>query len=233
MTNPIIQIAGIIDWQEADLVMASGATHLGFPLQLDVNKEDITEEQASKIIHSLPSPEMGVLITYLDKSDEIVELVQYLGCGIIQLHGPIEDLQINVIKQKLPGINIWKSLVVSEDNFDSLKTDLGNFEPLVDAFITDTYDPETGASGATGKVHNWEVSRELVKISNTPIILAGGLNPENVYKAIQIVKPAGVDTHTGLEDSEGRKNPEKCRKFVEEAMRGFGIIHQKIPQMRV
>ncbi len=70
----------------------------------------------------------------------------------------------------------------------------------MDAYITDTYDPVTKASGATGKTHNWEISKNLVELSAKPVILAGGLNPENVYDAILKVKPAGVDVHTGIEN---------------------------------
>ena len=88
-------------------------------------------------------------------------------------------------------------------------------------FITDTFDPATGASGATGKTHDWTVSRKLVELSPKPVILAGGLNPSNVYEAIRIVRPAGVDVHTGVEDSSGRKSRSLIEAFVNEAARGF------------
>jgi len=106
---------------------------------------------------------------------------------------------------------------------DELLQTLKLFEPVVDAFITDTFDPASEASGATGKVHNWEISRRLVEISEMPVILAGGLNSENVFEAIVKVKPAGVDAHTRLESSNGRKDKNKCLKFIEEANRGFSV----------
>jgi phosphoribosylanthranilate isomerase len=68
-------------------------------------------------------------------------------------------------------------------------------------------------------VHDWEVSRSIVRESPRPVILAGGLDPENVYEAVMSVAPAGVDAHSGLEDSRGRKDPEKVREFVREALR--------------
>jgi phosphoribosylanthranilate isomerase len=92
---------------------------------------------------------------------------------------------------------------------------------LVDAFITDTFDPATGASGATGKTHDWQISRRLVEISPQPVILAGGLTPDNVREAILAVQPAGVDCHTGVEDASGRKDADKVRRFVAEARAGF------------
>ena len=93
--------------------------------------------------------------------------------------------------------------------------------PLVDGFITDTYSPETGASGATGRTHDWAVSRRLVQLSPKPVILAGGLTPANVRQAIAAVRPAGVDVHTGVEDASGRKDRDKVLAFVAEAKAGF------------
>jgi phosphoribosylanthranilate isomerase len=85
---------------------------------------------------------------------------------------------------------------------------------VVDAFITDTYDPTTGRSGATGKTHAWGVSRRLVELSPKPVILAGGLTPENVRAAVLAVRPAGVDVHTGVEGPDGRKAPRLVEHFV-------------------
>ncbi len=100
----------------------------------------------------------------------------------------------------------------------------------MDAFITDTFDPATGASGATGKTHEWGISRELRALSPKPLILAGGLNPENVREAIETVRPAAVDAHTGVEDAEGRKDPAKVRAFVAAAREGFRRMRQqKLP----
>lgn len=96
----------------------------------------------------------------------------------------------------------------------------------MDAFITDTYDPLTGASGATGKIHNWDVSRRIVEASQRPVILAGGLNPENVRDAILYVKPAGVDVHTGVEGPDGRKDEVLVKAFVSEAESAFALCRE-------
>jgi phosphoribosylanthranilate isomerase len=96
----------------------------------------------------------------------------------------------------------------------------------VDAYITDTFDPRTGACGATGKTHDWRLSRQLVRYSPLPVILAGGLTAENVRAAILAVRPAGVDAHTGLEDVSGRKSQEKVKQFVSEAQEAFRVIRE-------
>lgn len=220
----IIQVAGIIDKQEAQMLLECGVHFLGFPLRLTVNKEDISDADAADIIKSLRPPNFGVLITYLNSAKEISDLCRYLGTQHVQIHGDITLREISQLKKIYPNLKIIKSLVVRGNNLDELERAIKKFYPYVVAFITDTYDPITGASGATGKTHDWAISRHLVEISSKPVILAGGLNPTNVYKAIVEVKPAGVDTHTGIEDKNGRKDRNMVTSFVSETNRGFSLI---------
>ena len=219
-----IQIAGIIDQQEADLLTTNGVNFLGFPLRLPVNKEDLTEQEASQIIKNLEPPNFGVVISYSSTAAEAIELCDKLYSSIIQLHGPIEIEELSILKNERPDITVIKSLVIRADNIEELKTSMQSIEKYVDAFITDTYDPETGASGATGKTHNWNISKEFVELSQKPVILAGGINHENVYNAIKFVKPSGVDVHTGIENSSGRKDEHLLKQFLREANRAFTEI---------
>jgi phosphoribosylanthranilate isomerase len=91
----------------------------------------------------------------------------------------------------------------------------------VDLFLTDTYDFSTGATGATGKLHDWNISKKIVEIAPRPVILAGGLTPDNVRLGIDFVRPHGVDAHTGVEDDSGKKDPVLVTRFVEQSMVGF------------
>ncbi|MBP7830455.1 MAG: phosphoribosylanthranilate isomerase [Kiritimatiellae bacterium] len=218
---PAIQIAGVIDRAEADLLVRLGATHLGFPLRLPVHKEDLSEAAAAAIIRALPPTCPGVLITYLERADEVVEFCRELGARHVQLHGGLTPAEASRVRERDPGLFVIKSLVVRPDNVGSLMTQVRELAPFVDAFITDTFDPRTGASGATGKVHDWAVSVELVKLSSRPVILAGGLRPGNVREAVRRVRPAGVDAHTGVEGPDGRKDEALVRRFIGEARLGF------------
>lgn len=217
----IIQIAGIIDEDEARMVLNAGATHLGFPFRLDFNQEDLTEEYAAQIINNLKISDKAVLITYLDKSDEIIKLADYLDCKTVQLHGSISLQELGKLRKTAPKLHVWKSLVVKKDNSDELTQMVTLIENLADAFITDTFNPETGASGATGKTHDWKVSQKITAISKKPVIIAGGLNPDNVFEAIVQIKTFGVDVHTGVENADGRKDPDKVKAFIKEANKGF------------
>jgi len=220
----IIQIAGIIDEDEAKMVLDAGATHLGFPFRLDFNKEDLSEEYAAEIIKNLKISDKAVLITYLDKSDEIIGLANFLGCKTVQLHGPISLRELEKLRNDAPQLGIWKSLVVKNDNADELTQMVQFLENFVDAFITDTFNPETGASGATGKTHDWRVSKKITELSKKPVIIAGGLNPDNVFDAIIQIKTLGVDVHTGVENPDGKKDLIKVKAFIDEANRGFRTI---------
>ena len=224
VTESLIQIAGVIDEAEADMLQQCGVKYLGFPLRLPVHREDISEDSASKVIRRLHSPSFGVLITYLDDAQEIAEFCASLGACVVQLHGDIAIEELANLKELTPELLVIKSLVVGLHAEGALASMVARYSDSVDAFITDTYDPTTGASGATGKIHDWSISRRLVEMSDRPVILAGGLDPGNVRRAILEVRPAGVDSHTGVEDDTGRKSREKVEEFIAEARAGFRLI---------
>jgi phosphoribosylanthranilate isomerase len=219
---PIVQIAGVKDAGEARLLAGCGVDGIGFPLRLPVHEPDLSEADAATIIREIRPPARAVLITYLSAAAEILELARALGVRIVQLHGEIAPGTLERLKEIDPELAIVKSLVVGRTPLSDLETDVERLSPWVDAFIADTFDPATGASGATGRTHDWNVSRRLVELSPRPVILAGGLTPDNVAEAIRRVRPAGVDSHTGVEDSSGRKDRDKVSRFVAEAKNALG-----------
>jgi phosphoribosylanthranilate isomerase len=227
MFKDYIQIAGVIDEEEARMLIECGTKFIGFPLKLSSNEEDLSENMTANIIRNLPTAVNGALITYLRDAADISVLCKFLGTNIVQVHGEIDESQLTKLRRISPNLLIIKSLVVREDNILELENKLKMLSPYVDAFITDTYDPGTGAYGATGKTHNWDISRKLVEISRRPVILAGGLKPDNVYSAIMGVRPSGVDVHTGVELKDGRKSLELVKAFISEAKKAFELIRLK------
>ncbi len=219
-----IQIAGVIDRAEADLLVAAGVEFIGFPLRLRDGREDLGEPEARAIIAGLPARVQAVAITYLDRAETVLELCNAVAVNWVQLHGPIAAGDVSRLRELRPSLSIIKSLIVRDDNLSALKAELDCYGGLVDAFITDTFDPLTGRSGATGKTHDWRLSRELVEFSPKPVILAGGLNPANVREAILQTRPAAVDAHTGVEGADGRKDLQRVREFVARARAAFEQI---------
>ncbi|HYC32306.1 MAG TPA: phosphoribosylanthranilate isomerase [Gemmatimonadales bacterium] len=220
----LIQVAGIIDRAEAGLVAACGVRYLGFPLRLPVNREDLSEADAAAIIRGLAPPLRGVLITYLREAAAVARFAERLGVRMVQLHGDIAGDELRRLRALDPGLTVVKSLVVGLHPMPVLEELVRNASDWVDAFLTDTYASDTGAAGATGRAHDWTLSRRLVELSPRPVILAGGLTPTNVRQAIVAVRPFGVDVHTGVEGADGRKERERLTAFVTEARRGFEVI---------
>jgi phosphoribosylanthranilate isomerase len=210
----LVQIAGIRDPREALMLAGAGTDWIGLPLRPGWHKPEISDSRAAIAVRALPSRCAAVLITYQERASDILELCSSVGCRAAQLHGTIGIAEVDRLRRIAPALFIIRSLVVRPDNAAALEAEVAEMAPLVDAFLTDTFDPGSGACGATGRTHDWSVSLRLRKISPLPLILAGGLTPENVAAAIAEVAPAGVDAHTGLEDPEGRKDRDKVRRFV-------------------
>lgn len=221
-----IQIAGVHDVQEAQMLADCGVHSVGLPLRLPVNKEDLTEGEARDLIKQVRAQILPVCITYLDKADAIIQFCKELDVTHVQLHGDIATSELQKLAELAPKLFVIKSLVVKSDgsNKDALLHTVNETAPYVDAYITDTHNPVTGADGATGLTHDWDISALLVQHSPHPVILAGGLTANNVAEAILNVKPAGVDAHTGVEDSSGRKSRPLVHSFVKEAAKAFAKL---------
>lgn len=219
-----VQVAGIIDQAEAELLIEAGADMLGFPLGLRDGREDLGVDEAAAIIGATSDRATAVCITYLDTARAISDLCARLGARWVQFHGPVERSEIEALKSLDPELGIIKSLIVRHGA--ELTGEVRKFEDLVDAFITDTFDPETGRSGATGKTHDWACSRAVVEATTRPVILAGGLTPENVADAIEAVRPAAVDAHTGVECANGRKDRQCVGDFASRARSALSKLHQ-------
>lgn len=220
----LIQVAGIVDAKEAAMLAESGVDWLGFPLRLTINEPDLSEADAAEIIAGIAAPQRAVVITYERTADDILSLCRQIGVRTVQLHAEVDLAELRELKRRHPDLHVIKSLVVRPDNIRQLRESVARTHEYVDTYITDTFDPTSGAEGATGLTHDWRISAELVRHSPRPVILAGGLRPDNVAAAIEHVRPAGVDAHTGLEAPDGRKDPEKVRRFVTAARAAFAQL---------
>jgi len=224
----MIQAAGIRNLEEGRMLAACGVTHVGLPLRLDFHAPVVSEDQARDIVAGLAGLCATVCITYQADAAGTLALCRFLGVSGVQLHGPVPLAELRALRQAAPELFVIKSLVIGRaggrGSEAELLEDARAAAPHVDAFLTDTFDPATGASGATGKAHDWSISRRLAEALPKPLILAGGLNPDNVAAAIAAVRPAGVDAHTGLEDAAGAKDEGKVRRFVAEARAAWAAV---------
>ena len=212
-----VQIAGVSTLEEAVALERAGADALGFTVRLPSGVHDgLTEAKARSIVAALPPFISSVAITYVDNAREAIDLCRYLGVCALQLHGEFATRDLELLRAALPHLKLIRAVHVTGPDAISLARAL---ERRVDALILDTYDAESGRAGATGKTHDWTISRQIVESVRVPVILAGGLTAENVAAAVQAVLPWGVDVHTGVENTDGTRNLSKTRAFIDAAKR--------------
>ncbi|MDX2170959.1 MAG: phosphoribosylanthranilate isomerase [Deltaproteobacteria bacterium] len=207
-----VQIAGVSTLEEALATADAGADALGFTVRLPHGVHDgLTEAKARGIIAALPPFVASVAITYVDTARDAVDLCRYLGVTTLQLHGPFPSPELPLIRAGLPHLKLIRAVHVTGPAAIAQARGLARH---VDALILDTYDPATGRHGATGLTHDWSISRAIVDELRVPVILAGGLTPDNVAAAIAAVRPWGVDVHTGVENADGSRNLDTLRAFI-------------------
>jgi phosphoribosylanthranilate isomerase len=198
-----IKICGITNLEDAEAAIDLGADALGFVFY-QKSPRSISPAEAASIISKLP-PFISTIGVFVDESPgEIQKIVEKTGSGIVQLHGnePPESCRMPV--KIIKGIRV--------ESIESLEP-LAIYRDLVSAFLLDTYAPHT--PGGTGQVFNWEIAIQAKKFGR--VILAGGLNPENISEAVSLVKPYAVDVSSGIELNKGKKDHQKMKLFIERA----------------
>jgi len=152
-----------------------------------------------------------VLVTHLSRPDEVLPLVKTANVTTLQLHGDTTPNEALAIKKQLPHLKTYKAVhVVDESAIEETR----RYIDFVDGIILDTAIRATGQVGGTGRTHDWRISRSIVQSISAPVILAGGLNPENVQEAIRTVQPYAVDVNSGVSKPGGIKDHEKLKRFI-------------------
>lgn len=152
-----------------------------------------------------------VVVTHLTSLPEIMDLVRRVPCRAVQVHSEQSPGNLQILREELrPCQIIGKVSIDGPAAIDRAQ----EIAESVDAILLDSIDRDTNRVGGTGQVHDWCLSARIAERSAVPVILAGGLNPENVRRAIQTVKPWGVDVNTGVKGPDGRKCCERMSRFV-------------------
>jgi len=214
-------VAGVTSLEEAVFCGQVGVDAVGFTLELPTGIHDgLSNDKARDIIARMPVGLMPVLITYVQSAEAAVHLARYINAGAVQFHGGIEDDELGAFRDRCRHVKIIGRVTVTGEN---AILDAERFvPPLWDAIILDSFDPATGRLGATGLAHDWSISARIVELAAVPVILAGGLTPENVAEAIARVRPDGVDVHSGVENPDGSRSFDKIRRFAQKAREALG-----------
>ncbi len=200
-----VKICGITNQEDALAAVDAGADALGFVFAK--SPRQVTKEQAWNIIQRLP-PFVSPVAVFVDEQvDAIKEICNFCGIYTVQLHGSEPPEYVNYL-EKYTVIKAFR--VRGEKDIQQL----AHYKPH--AFLLDSY--VKGAMGGTGVTFKWELARKAC--SYGPIILSGGLTPENVSEAIRVVNPFGVDVSSGVEISPRKKDKELVKRFIMNAKLG-------------
>ncbi len=197
-----VKICGITRLPDALAAVEAGADALGF-MFFEGSKRNLTPTAAAQIIRALPPfvAKVGVFVNA--SADTVRATVAECGLDTLQFHG---EETPEFCRQFAP-LKVVKAFRIQ--NAESLKP-LPDY--AVDAWLLDSYVP--GQRGGTGEKFNWELAAQAKELGR-PVILAGGLTPENVADAVQQVWPFGVDVSSGVESAPGQKDAGPVRRFVE------------------
>lgn len=201
-----IKICGITNAQDAEAAVDCGADALGFIFHAP-SPRFVTPERAMEIIDRLPSRRICKVGVFVNSSRELInDIVSCLDLDLIQLHGD----EPPVFCRNFPDSMLIKAVSPrSADDLASIR------KYAVRAILVDARD--RGLYGGTGKVSDWDMAAAIA--GERPLILSGGLGPNNLEEAIRRVAPAAVDINSGIEAEPGKKDHAKMRKVVEIAKR--------------
>lgn len=212
---PRVKICGVTDERSRDAVVDSGADAVGFLVDVPGdNPRAIDAQLAQSLIAGTPPFVSSVLVTMAHPPARLIDLIQDTGAETIQLHGNVTAEHISAIKGSTRA-TVLVSIEPIDPRLEPITTD-------ADAIVLDRVRPD--GTGGTGDPIDWSLARSVVDRLDSPVILAGGLTPANITRAIDQVRPFAVDVSSGVEETPGRKDPAAIDRFVDLAQR-----HQEVP----
>ncbi len=217
----IVQIYTVQSPAEGLALASLGVDHIGITPSDHGLPGEISNAYAAEIFAAIGEKAVKVALTVDSDLLKIVDMVKTVKPDILHLCGDLKLVtpkKVVELRGLLPGMQIMQAIPVMDETALQIARD---YEEVSDYFILDSYSDQIGGIGAAGFTHDWSISRAIVDQSQIPVILAGGLSPDNVADAIQQVQPWGVDsltrTNLPLGDGKFRKDLEKVKKFVERA----------------
>ena len=207
-----IKICCISSISEAKMAINYGADALGLVGKMPSGPGPIPDWLISEIVKTIHPPIASFLLTSEQSSEEIIYHVKRVDTNTVQIVDELTTGDYADIRTALPHLKIVQVIHVADENSieEAIRLAL-----KADALLLDSGNPKASLKtlGGTGNVHNWEISREIVKAVNVPVFLAGGLHADNVRQAIKTVQPFGVDICSGVR-TEGRLDANKLEAFI-------------------
>ena len=203
-----VKVCGMTSLKDALNAVEGGADAVGF-IFYKKSPRSVTMKTVREIVLELP-PFVDTVGVFVDETaEQINKIADYCNLDIIQLHGDESPTYCKKIRRK-----VIKAFRIKD--MQSVKK-ISNFQ--VSGFLLDTFSEKL--HGGTGKVFDWNLALPAKKFG--PVIMAGGLTPNNVQQAVRQIRPYGVDVCSGVESEPGIKDHKKVRAFLKNANAGRKI----------
>ena len=192
----LVQIFEVQTPAEAAGLARLGVDHIGVLVGDGAFPREQSTAQTKAIFAAVPADKKRVALSLAANLDEVARVVAGTRPDIVQVQAEIHDFSVAMtteLRMRFPRIPIMRAVpVIDETSIEIARS----YRGVADFLLLDSYDLERRQFGALGRTHDWSLSRRIVDEVGIPVILAGGLGPDNVVAAVAAVRPAGVDSKT-------------------------------------
>ena len=211
----LVQIYEVRSPEEGVALARLGVDHVGVLVGDGAFPRELTTDRASAIFAALPPGAKRVALSLSADPAEIARVIEQTRPDIIHIGAAAELFSVcdtQALKTAFPGVGIMRAIPIVDDA--SVECAKG-YREVADFLLLDSHDPGDQQIGSLSRTHDWSISRRIVDGVGVPVILAGGLDADNVAAAIAAVLPAGVDSKTKTDQADGNgKDLDKVRRFV-------------------
>lgn len=194
-----VKICGLTNLADASVALDAGADYLGFVLYAR-SPRAVQPDQLAEIVSQLGSGVRAIGVFVNETPERVVQIVEQCGLYAAQIHGDEVPLGFD----QMP-FHLWRAVWLKASR---IKPEPANWP--ADRYVVDAAVP--GQYGGSGVTADWSAAERLAEVC--PVMLAGGLTPDNVTAAIRAVHPLGVDVSSGVESSPGHKDHNAVRQFI-------------------
>jgi phosphoribosylanthranilate isomerase len=222
----LIQIYEITSPEEAAALSAIGVDHMGVLIGYGEFPREQPIARAREIFAGVHGNAKRCALSLSADLKSIGELVAALSPDILHLGAAPDRLSpadTARLKRLVPGMAIMRSIPVVDESSVAMAC---AYDGVADLLLLDSYDPADRQIGALGVTHSWELDRRIVESVHIPVIVAGGLGPENVAAAIRASRPAGVDSKSRTDRNDGShtKDLDRVGAFVNAARAPTAVL---------
>ena len=187
-----VKICCISSIEEAKLAIGHGAAAIGLVGRMPSGPGIITDELIHAIAKTVLPPIHSFLLTSETTAEAIIEHHNKVNTTTIQIVDALSGREYHKIREAIPNVQLVQVIHVLDEGSIKEAIEISEF---VDAILLDSGNPNlpTKVLGGTGKTHNWDLSKKIREKISLPIFLAGGINKDNIKKAIEHVQPYGID----------------------------------------